>query len=587
MASTSTSTPFDAGFDGSRDGEARIARLFAITSDLLATISLEDRFTLLNPAWEHLLGWTREELEAGPIHEFMHPEDVEQTLEVLHTVQGRREEPESFTNRYRHRDGSWRWLLWSVRRDEDTWYAAVKDVTDRLWLERQALHDPLTRLPNRLLLMDRARQALARLHRSDGVVAMLFIDLDKFKEVNDNRGHDVGDSLLVSVSERLAELMRDSDTVARLGGDEFVILAEDIEGEGEALALGERVLDCLEQPFPLGSAAAVAMLASVGVSVSRSPDTDPGTMLREADLAMYRAKSAGGRRLELFDERLRRELSTHVQIEARLRDALVQHELLLAYQPILPLDGGRAVGCEALVRWRPKGGDRSENGDLLPSSFLPAAEASDLIVQIGNRVLHMACAQAEVWRRHGIAIPVSVNISARELTELDLAERVREELVYCRLPGRALCLEVSEDAVLRDPGRARAALSDVRRLGVSIALDRFGSEESSLGLPSNLPLDVVKLDRVLVGTFDSDKDRRAMFAAAIALAKEAGLTVVAVGIETNRQLTLARELNCSVGQGFLLHGPTSPERVRLRDNAGSVTSAPWRPLVRLGGSSRR
>jgi diguanylate cyclase (GGDEF)-like protein/PAS domain S-box-containing protein len=587
MASTSTSTPFDAGFDGSHDGEARIARLFAITSDLLATISLEDRFTLLNPAWEHLLGWTREELEAGPIHEFMHPEDVEQTLEVLHTVQGRREEPESFTNRYRHRDGSWRWLLWSVRRDEDTWYAAVKDVTDRLWLERQALHDPLTRLPNRLLLMDRARQALARLHRSDGVVAMLFIDLDKFKEVNDNRGHDVGDSLLVSVSERLAELMRDSDTVARLGGDEFVILAEDIEGEGEALALGERVLDCLETPFPLGSAAAVAMLASVGVSVSRSPDTDPGTMLREADLAMYRAKSAGGRRLELFDERLRQELSTHVQIEARLRDALVQHELLLAYQPILPLDGGRAVGCEALVRWRPKGGDRSENGDLLPSSFLPAAEDSDLIVQIGNRVLHMACVQAEVWRRHGIAIPVSVNISARELTELDLAERVREELVYCRLPGRALCLEVSEDAVLRDPGRARAALSDVRRLGVSIALDRFGSEESSLGLPSNLPLDVVKLDRVLVGTFDSDKDRRAMFAAAIALAKEAGLTVVAVGIETNRQLTLARELNCSVGQGFLLHGPTSPERVRLRDKAGSVTSAPWRPLVRLGGSSRR
>jgi EAL domain-containing protein (putative c-di-GMP-specific phosphodiesterase class I) len=208
-------------------------------------------------------------------------------------------------------------------------------------------------------------------------------------------------------------------------------------------------------------------------------------------------------------------------------------------------------------------------------------------VQIGNWVLHAALAQAEIWRRGGIAIPVSVNISARELTEMDLAERVREELAYCRLPGRALCLEVSEDAVLRDPDRARSALKDVKRLGVSIALDKFGSGQYSLGLPSNLPLDVVKLDRVLISSFDRDKDRRAMFAATIALAKEAGLTAVAVGIETNRQLALARELDCAVGQGFLLHGPASPDRVRLRDNVGSVTSAPWRPLVRLSGSERR
>ena len=180
-----------------------------------------------------------------------------------------------------------------------------------------------------------------------------------------------------------------------------------------------------------------------------------------------------------------------------------------------------------------------------------------------------------------------MNISARELTELDLAERVREELAYCRLPGRALCLEISEEAVLRDPERARAALKDLKRLGVLIALDNFGFGQFSLGLPSNLPLDLVKLDRALTGSFHQDKDRRAMFAATIALAKEAGLTAVAVGIETNRQLALARELDCAVGQGFLLHGPASPERVRLRGPAGSVTSAPWRPLVRLRGSDRR
>ena len=232
-----------------------------MTSDLLATISLDGRFTLLNPAWEQLLGWTREELQAAPIEEFMHPDDLEQTLALMHAGERtRRSQLETFTNRYRHRDGSWRWLLWSARRDGDTWYAAVKDVTDRMWLERQALHDPLTKLPNRLLLMDRACQALARLHRSDGVVAMLFIDLDKFKAVNDNLGHEVGDQLLVAIADRLAELMRDSDTVARLGGDEFVILAEEIESDEEALALGRARDRRARAPVPLGSAE-VAMLA--------------------------------------------------------------------------------------------------------------------------------------------------------------------------------------------------------------------------------------------------------------------------------------------------------------------------------------
>ncbi|MGH2865101.1 MAG: putative bifunctional diguanylate cyclase/phosphodiesterase [Solirubrobacteraceae bacterium] len=588
MDSQLTSTTAPASSESTLEGEARIARLFEMTSDLLATISLDGHFTLLNPAWEQLLGWAPDELRGRSMREFMHPDDAEQARTLMSGEGGHVTQLEDLTTRYRHRDGSWRSLLWSARRDGDTWYAAAKDVTDRIWLERQALHDPLTRLPNRLLLMDRARQALTRLNRSRGrgVVAMLFVDLDKFKAVNDNLGHDVGDRLLVGISDRLAELMRDSDTVARLGGDEFVILVEDIDSEDEALALAERVLDALERPFALGSAD-VRMLASVGVSVSHHPDTDPEAMLREADVAMYRAKTAGGRRLELFDERLRRELSTHMELGGRLREALPQRELVLAYQPILRLAGGQAIGAEALLRWRPKGAGHAGTAEVLPSAFLPPAEDSDLIVQIGTWVLHAACAQAEQWRRNGITVPVSVNISAREMTELDLAERVREELAYRRLPGRSLCLEVSEDAVLRDPERARSALKDLKRLGVLIALDKFGFSQLSLGLPSNLPLDLVKLDRGLTESFHQDKDRRAMFAATIALAKEAGLTAVAVGIETNRQLALARELNCSVGQGFLLHGPASPERVRLRGTAGSVTSAPWRPLVRLRGSDNR
>jgi len=583
MGSHMTSIGPDTGPEPTPDSEGRIARLFEMTSDLLATISLDGHFTLLNPAWQQLLGWSREELQAHPIHEFMHPDDVEPTLALMLAGTHQPAQMENFTTRYRHRDGSWRWLLWSTRCDGDTWYAAARDVTDRMWLERQALHDPLTRLPNRLLLMDRARQALMRLNRSNGVVALLFIDLDRFKAVNDNLGHEVGDQLLIGISDRLAEMMRESDTVARLGGDEFVILAEDIENDSEALALAERVVDALEEPFQIGSAE-VSMLASVGVSVSHDPEADPEAMLREADVAMYRAKRTGGRGLELFDESLRQEVKEHLKIEGRLRDALPRHELLLAYQPILPLAGGRAVGCEALLRWHAVGLDESDASQLLPSTFLPLAAESELIAQIGNWVLHAACEQAEKWRREGITIPISVNISARELIEMDLAERVHEELTYCRLPGRALCLEVSEDAVLRDPERAREALADVRRMGVAIALDNVGAGQSSISLPRNLPLDTIKLDRELIQSFDGDKDRRGVFAAAMALAHQAGLTAVAVGIETRRQLALARELDCSVGQGFLLHHPVPAESVRLREVPGAITSAPWRPLVRLRGS---
>src|SRR6266566_3969850 len=253
-----------------KDGDGvGIARLFEMTSELV-------------------VGWTREELLATPVLELIHPDDAEQTLGLMLAGSRHPAHLENFTNRYRHRDGSWRSLLWSARCDGDTWYAAARDMTDRMWLQRQALHDPLTHLPNRLLLMDRTRQALSRLHRSKGVVALLFIDLDRFKAVNDTFGHEIGDKLLIAVSQRLQEMMRDSDTVARLGGDEFVILGEEIEGDAEALALAERVLGVLRAPVRIGSAE-VSMPASVGVSVSRNPEADPETLLREADVAMYRA----------------------------------------------------------------------------------------------------------------------------------------------------------------------------------------------------------------------------------------------------------------------------------------------------------
>jgi diguanylate cyclase (GGDEF)-like protein/PAS domain S-box-containing protein len=560
----------------------RVAKLFDMTSDLLAVISLDGHFELLNPAWEQLLGWSTEDLKAQPMQELVHPDDLEQTLALTLVGHHRAAQLANFTNRYRHRDGSWRWLLWSARCDGERWYAAAKDVTDRMWLERQALHDPLTKLPNRLLLMDRARQALTRLHRHrGGLVALLFIDLDRFKAINDNMGHAVGDHLLISVAERLAELLRDSDTVARLGGDEFVILAEDLESDSEALAVAERVLHALEEPFVVGSAG-VSMLASVGVSVSHDPEADPEALLREADVAMYRAKSAGGRGLELFDESLRGEVTARLAIEERLRYALPRHELLVVYQPLLTFAGGRALGCEALVRWRPHDSELLE-----PSVFLPLAEESELIVQIGDWVLHTACAQAVVWREEGFDVGVSVNVSARELTEADLAARVREALAYHRLPASSLCLEASEDVVQRDPERAVAALQEVKSLGVVVALDNFGAGRSSFSLPGTLPLDVLKVSRELIHGFDRDKRKRAIVIGMIELARAAGLRAVAVGVETNRQLALARQLGCFAGQGFLLARPQAPERLALDQVGGALRSPPpWRPIVRLRGMSK-
>lgn len=551
------------------------ARLFERTGDLLATIAPEGRFTLLNPAWEEALGWERADLIGRPLRELVHPEDAERTLAMLLAGRDREARIANLTNRCRHRDGSWRWLLWGARSDGALWYAAAKDITERMWMERQALHDPLTKLPNRLLLMDRAHQALTRLHRSHGLVALLFVDLDRFKAVNDNLGHALGDHLLISLAQRLEKMMRDSDTVARMGGDEFVILAEDLGSDAEAIAVAERVLHALEEPFVVGSSE-VSMLASVGVSVSHDPDTDPEALLREADVAMYRAKRSGGHSLELFDERLRREVTAHLDVERRLRDALPREQLTLHYQPVFPLAGGPPAGCEALLRWQPEHGEPLE-----PAAFLARAQESGLMVDIGEWVVDRACAQAARWREQGHEVAVSINASARALTELDLAARLRRALERHGLPAHALWIEVTERSIMSDPERTQATLAQVRGAGVKVALDKAGDDETRLALLGRLPLDMLKLDRSLVAGAVEDERKRALAVALVALAREAGMATVAVGVEDERQLQLARELECTHAQGFLLGAPGPPDRLALGEPGAVGSHARWSPLARL------
>jgi EAL domain-containing protein (putative c-di-GMP-specific phosphodiesterase class I) len=289
---------------------------------------------------------------------------------------------------------------------------------------------------------------------------------------------------------------------------------------------------------------------------------------------MYRAKGNGGHHLELFDESLRREVSARMELDKRLRHALPREELAVVYQPVLPIGGAMPVGCEALVRWHPHDGETVQ-----PAAFLSLAEESDMIAQIGEWVLRTACAQAGRWRREGSDLTVGVNVSARGLTEIDLVQRVKEALAHGNLPARSLCLEVPEAAIAHDPERAEAALRELKRIGVKIALDNFGTDQSSLKLPVSLPFDMLKIDRTLIQNLEHDTEKRAMVVAVLALAREVNLTVVAVGIETDQQRALVSELGCSLGQGFLLHQPVSPERLRLRAPGAIRSHRPWRPLV--------
>ncbi len=553
---------------------SQIERLFSITDDLLAVISLEGRFLLLNPAWESTLGWERSQMINQPIDALLHPDDRPM---IALTAAGAREGTDvlNLSNRCRHSDGSWHSLLWSARCDGNCWYASAKDITHRISLERQALHDALTKLPNRQLLMDRIRRALQRLQRSKDLVALMFIDLDRFKAVNDNLGHAIGDEMLIAIAKRLSEVVRDSDTVARLGGDEFVLLAEELHSDNEALSLAERVLHALQEPVDVGSAV-VSIKASVGISICHHAQQDAEELLHQADVAMYRAKADQGRRVGLFDETLRAELSSRLQVEADLRHAVARQELRLLYQPMFALSDMTVLACEALIRWHPH-----DRPPLSAGEFLHLAEESDLIVQIGQWALQSACLQAAAWRREGVPITVAVNVSARGLAQIDIAAAVRQALSYAEIPPQALCLEFAEEAVVRDLSRARSTLRSCRELGAQIALDRFGAGPSSLSLPGELPLDLIKIDTSLLLGIETDRAKRASVLAITALARELGIGSAAVGIETEDQLRLARAMGCALGQGFLLRKPDSAQQLRLQQREAIGSPLRWRSIRRL------
>ena len=432
---------------------------------------------------------------------------------------------------------------------------AIERSRTQAQIAHQALHDPLTGLANRALFEDRLRQATARVRRHGNCVAVLFCDLDRFKVVNDTFGHAAGDDLLVAVAERIAGVLRTQDTAARIGGDEFAVLCEDVNGTHHALAIAERLLAELRAPFP--GVDDIPISASVGLAIAQEGTERPEALLREADSAMYRAKERGGGVAELFDDAMRGRAARRIELQEALRRGLERGEMRLHYQPRVRLATGEVVGVEALVRWQ-----HPERGLLSPAEFLPVAEESGLIAPLGGWVIRESCRQAARWadaRRGAAPLPVAVNLTARQCAQPDLLSVVRSAVDASGIDPSGLRLEVTESAVLSDYEANLAVLRALRDLGLSIAIDDFGAGPSSLAALQQLPVDVVTVDRSLVGGIERDRGGAAMLGGIVGLAHALGLRIVAEGVEEVAQVDRLRALGCDQGQGFFFARPSEAD----------------------------
>ncbi|MEA2212567.1 MAG: hypothetical protein QOF83_2515 [Solirubrobacteraceae bacterium] len=429
---------------------------------------------------------------------------------------------------------------------------AVERKRAEVELAHQALHDPLTELPNRALFSDRLSVALDRARRTGAPVAVLFLDVDNFKQINDTLGHQAGDHLLTVLAARFRDMLRPMDTVARFGGDEFTFLFEELESERETILIAERISRSARQPLTLGDDESdVAVEVSIGIAIVTDPAVSPESVIRDADVAMYRAKELGGARFELYDETARVRASRRIELENALRQAVERSELRVHYQPRVSLSGETGlIGFEALVRW-----EHPERGLIPAEEFVALAEDTGLIVPIGEWVLEQALAHIAGWRESRPGVTISVNLSARQLESPGLAAHLAAAVRSIGAEPGVLCLEITEDAVEHNRDMAARSLAALNAIGIKLALDDFGTGHSSVAGLRDLPLDSVKIDRSFVADLGSDPSASAVVGALVELGHALGLSVVAAGVETDVQLARLRDLGCDGAQGYLFSRP--------------------------------
>ncbi|MDO8964270.1 MAG: EAL domain-containing protein [Coriobacteriia bacterium] len=515
-----------------------------------------------SPRFRALLGLRDDEplIRVGQWIDRVVPEDAERLdLEIdLH----KRGLTPHFESEYRVLDahGGTAWMLsrgQALRRDDGTPYrmaGSLTDVTDRKRQEEQllrnALYDELTGLPNRNLFLDRLRFYHRLRDRREGYAfSVLYVDLDRFKTVNESFGHGAGDALLMTAGTRLGAIVSQGDTVARFSGDEFAILLDDLDDPADAERLAEQVVAAFEKPFDAGGQQ-VFVTASVGIAMSGHADQGAEELLRDAETAMFRAKEAGRSRYEVFDTLMHAEAVKALRTEAELRRALERGELEPYYQAVTSLTTGEIIGCEALVRW-----NHPERGLLGPYEFVPVAEDTGLVVPMGRVVMEAACHRAKTWQDAGRALRVSVNISARQFAQPGLLDTVRDVLRETGLSPDRLVLELTESVVMSDPKEAAVVLARLNELGVGLSVDDFGTGYSSLSYLRRFPFDTLKIDRSFVMDIPNDPDNMTIVEAVVGLAHSLKMKVTAEGVETEEQCRYLRDLGCDEIQGFLVSRP--------------------------------
>ncbi len=460
-----------------------------------------------------------------------------------------------------------------------------KEITERKRAEEtikhQAYYDELTGLPNRRLFEDQLDRALAQARRKHQRLVVMFLDLDRFKTVNDTVGHNLGDELLQSASKRLTNLLRDGDTVARMGGDEFTILLPEVDREEAILDVARRILNSFRQPWTLGRSEFV-VTASIGIAVWPNDGQDGEALLKNADMAMYRAKDQGRDNFQLYSPAMNAEVAARLALEKELRRALRNEEFVVYYQPQQNIRTGQIIGVEALVRWQ-----HPERGLLLPGEFIAVAEEGELIVPLGEWVLRTACTQAKAWQDAGLPpLRMAVNFSARQFQHGSPMEAIASVLADTGLDPRRLELEITEGVAMSDVEHAMKILGDLRDLGVQIALDDFGTGHSSLAYLKRFPIDALKIDQSFIRDLTTDPDSKAIAATIIAMAHNLNHTVIAEGVETEEQLAFLREQECDEFQGYLLSRPVPADELLeiLRQQERGRSSA---KATRLGSGERR